>query len=86
MQLIGVKLLLSESVGEDVSSLFRGRTKMQVDDPLMDYISDVVHIDLDILFLFILHRVSIKLESTLVVPPNDIRSMELDAQLGKDVL
>jgi hypothetical protein len=31
-----VKLMLSESIGEYVSSLFRGRTKMQVDDPLVD--------------------------------------------------
>jgi hypothetical protein len=31
-----VKLLLNESLGEDVNSMFRGRTKLQVDDPLMD--------------------------------------------------
>jgi hypothetical protein len=31
-----VKLLLRESLGEDVNTLFKGRTKLQVDDPLVD--------------------------------------------------
>jgi hypothetical protein len=33
-----------------------------------------------------LHWVSAKLESTLVVTPNDSRSVELDAQICKEVL
>jgi hypothetical protein len=31
-----VKLLLSESLGEDVNNLFRGWTKLKVYDPLVD--------------------------------------------------
>jgi hypothetical protein len=31
-----VKLMLSESLGEDISSLFGGSTKLQVNDPLVD--------------------------------------------------
>jgi hypothetical protein len=47
--------MLSESLGEDVSSLFRGRIELWFDDPLMDYISDVVHMDLDMLCMLPLH-------------------------------
>jgi hypothetical protein len=78
--------MLRESLGEDVNSLFRGRKELQVDDPLVDYIYDVVHMDLDMVFLLLLHWVSTKLESNLVVTKNDSRSMELDAQLSKAVL
>jgi hypothetical protein len=66
--------------------MFIGRTKLQVDDPIMDWIYDIVHMDLDMICLLPLHWVSTKLESNLVVTPNDNRFLELDDQLGKEVL
>jgi hypothetical protein len=41
--------------------------------------------DLNMLCPLLLHWVSTKLESTLVVTPNDNWSMEMDAQLCKEV-
>jgi hypothetical protein len=56
-----VEFLLSESLGEDVDSLFRGRTVLQVNDPVMNQLSDVMHMDLDVFCPLSLHWVSAKL-------------------------
>jgi hypothetical protein len=42
--------------------------------------------DLDIICLLLLHRVSAKLKSTLVVTRNDSRSVELDFKPCKEFL
>jgi hypothetical protein len=45
-----------------------------------------MHMDLDVFGPLLLHWVSPKLESTLIVTPNDTRMVELDAELGEEVL
>jgi hypothetical protein len=70
----------SESLSKYVRILFKGRREPHVDDPLMEYISYVVHMDLYMLCPLSLQWVFAKIESTLVVTPNDSRSMELDSQ------
>jgi hypothetical protein len=50
-----VEFLLSEILGEDVNSLFRGRTIIQVDDPIMNQLSNVMHVDLNVFFSLSLH-------------------------------
>jgi hypothetical protein len=81
-----VELLLSKCLGEDVCSLFIGWTVLQIDDPIMYQLSDVVHMDLDVFGPLLLHWISTKLESTLIVTPNDSWMMKLDAKLGEEVL
>jgi hypothetical protein len=47
---------------------------------------DVMDMDLDVFGPLSLHWVSAKLEITLIVTPNDSRTMNLDAKLDKEVL
>ena len=49
------KFLLSESLGEDISSLLRTRTIMKIDDPIMNEFSNEVHVDLDMFGSLPLH-------------------------------
>jgi hypothetical protein len=50
-----VELLLSKCLGEDVCSLFSGWTVLQIDDPIMYHLSDVMHMDLDVFGPLSLH-------------------------------
>lgn len=59
---------------------------LQIDDPVMYQLSDVVHMDLDVFGPLSLHWVSTNLESTMIVTPNDSRTMKLDVKLGEEVL
>jgi hypothetical protein len=52
----------------------------------MYHLSDVMHMDLDVFGPLSLHWVSAKLESTLIVTPNDSRMVELDVELSEEVL
>jgi hypothetical protein len=70
----------------NMSTVFGGWTILQIDDPIMYQLSDVMHMDLDVFGPLSLHWVSTKLESTLIVTPNDSRMMELDANLSEEVL
>jgi hypothetical protein len=81
-----VELLLSKCLGEDVCSLFDGWTVLQIDDPIMYQLSDVVHMDLDVFGPLSLHWISTKLESTLIVTPNEIRMLEIDYDISEEVL
>jgi hypothetical protein len=81
-----VEFLLSESLGEDVDSLFRGRTVLQVDDPIMNQLSDVMHVDLDVFCSLSCTWVSTKFQCALIVAPDDSRTMELDTELSEEVL
>jgi hypothetical protein len=45
-----------------------------------------MHMDLDMFGLLSLHLVSTKLESNLIVTPNDSQVMKLDANLDEEVL
>jgi hypothetical protein len=56
-----VKLLLSESLGEDVSNLLRRGTVLKIDDPIMNQFSNEVHVDLDVFGSLPLHWISAKL-------------------------
>ena len=56
-----MKLLLSESLGEDISSLLRTRTVLKINDPIMSEFSDEVHVDLDVFGPLLLHWISAKL-------------------------
>jgi hypothetical protein len=80
-----VELLLSKCLGEDVCSLLVDGQVLQIDDPVMYQLSDVVHMDLDVFGPLSLHWVSAKLESTLIVTPNDSWMMKLDAKLSEEV-
>ena len=55
------KLLLSESLGEDVSNLLGTRTVLKIDDPIMNEFSNEVHVDLDVFGTLPLHWISAKL-------------------------
>ena len=55
------KLLLSESLGEDVSNLLRTRIVLKIDDPIMNEFSNEVHVDLDVFGTLPLHWISAKL-------------------------
>jgi hypothetical protein len=50
-----VELLLSKCLGEDVCSLFGGWIVLQIDDPVMYHLSDVMHMDLDVFGPLSLH-------------------------------
>jgi hypothetical protein len=63
--------MLSKCLGEDVYSLFSEWTVLQIDDPVMHQLSDVMHMDLDVFGSLLQHRAFAKLESTLIVTPND---------------
>jgi hypothetical protein len=81
-----VELMISKCLGEYVCNLFEIWTLLQIDDPVMDQLYDVMNMDLDVFGLLSLHWVSTKLESTLIVTPNDIRMMKLDAKLSEEDL
>ena len=55
------KLLLSESLGEDINSLLRTRIVLKIDDPIMNESSNEVHVDLDVFGPLPLHWISAKL-------------------------
>jgi len=50
-----VEFFLNECLGEDVYSMFRGRTILQIDDSLMNHLYDVMHMDIDVFFMFSLY-------------------------------
>jgi len=81
-----VEFMLNESLGEDVESLFRGRVVLQADDPTMNQLSDVMHVDLDVFCSLSLHWVFEKFQCALIVTPDGIQSVELDTKLGEEVL
>jgi hypothetical protein len=53
-----VEFLLSEILHEDVCSLFTRGIVLQVDDPIMYQLSNVVHVDLDVFVSLLLHWIS----------------------------
>ena len=55
------KLLLTESLGEDISSFLETRTVLKIDDPIMNEFSNEVHVDLDVFGPLSLHWISTKL-------------------------
>ena len=59
---------------------------MEVDDPLMYQVLDVVHVDLYVLCSLPLNWISTELQSALVVTLDDDRSMKLNAQLSEKML
>jgi hypothetical protein len=78
--------MLSKCLGENVYRLFDGWKVLQIDDHVMYQLYDVMHMDLDVFCLLSLHWVSAKIESTLIVTPNDSQTEELDAELSEEVL
>jgi hypothetical protein len=52
----------------------------------MYQLCDVIHMDLYVFGSFSLHWVSAKLETTLIVTPNDSQTMKLDSNIGEEVL
>ena len=55
------KLLLNESLGENISSLLGTRTVLKIDDPIMNEFSNEVHVELDVFGPLPLHWISAKL-------------------------
>jgi hypothetical protein len=47
---------------------------------------DVIHMDVDVFGSLSLHWVSTKLESNLIVTPNDSQTIKLDSNIGEYVL
>jgi len=48
-----VEFMLIEILGEDFNNLFIERIVLQVDDPIMNQLSDVLHVDFDVFFFSI---------------------------------
>ena len=55
------KLLLSESLGEDINSLLGTMIVLKIDDPIMNEFSNEVHVDLDVFGPLPLHWIFAKL-------------------------
>jgi len=81
-----VELFLIKCLGEYVCNLFEIWTLLQIDDPVMDQLYDVMNMDLDVFGPMSMHWVSSKIESTLIVTPNYRRMTKKDAKLGEEVL
>jgi hypothetical protein len=81
-----VELLLSKCLDEDVYNRFGGWKTLQMDDPVMYHLYDVMHMDLNVFGPLSLHQASAKLESILIVTPNDSQMVELDSELNEEVL
>jgi hypothetical protein len=81
-----VKFLLSESLREDDKSLFRGRKILQVDDVVMNQLSNVMHVDLNVSFSLLLHHVFANLQYDFFVTLDDSRTMELDTRLSEEFM
>jgi hypothetical protein len=81
-----VEHFIRKCLGEYVWNLLGKWIVLQIDDHLMYHISDVMNMDLNVFGQLSLHWISTKLESTLIVTPNDIQTMELDSKLGEEVL
>jgi hypothetical protein len=81
-----VELLPSKCLGEYVCSLFDRWIVLQIDDPVMYQLFDVMHMDLNVFGPLSLHWVFAKLESTLILTPNDSRMMKLDVELSEEVI
>jgi hypothetical protein len=69
-----VEIIHSKCLGEYVCSLFDGWKVLQIDDPIMHQLSDAMHKDINVFGLLLLHWVSAKIESTLIITPNDIQT------------
>jgi hypothetical protein len=81
-----VEIFLSKCLGEDVYNMFGGCTTLQIDEDVMYLVFDVMHMDLDVFGPLSLHRVSTKLESTMIVTPNDSPMVEMDVKISEEVL
>jgi len=79
-----VEFFLSEHLGEYVNIFFRGKTVFQISDPIMNRIYDVMHMDLDVFCSLSLHWVFAKIQSDMIVTPNDSHMMELDTKLNEE--
>ena len=44
----GLKLMSREGLGEEVDNLFKGRIELQINDHIMYYIFDEMHVDLNV--------------------------------------
>jgi hypothetical protein len=64
-----LKILLSERIGEYVGSLFKGRTKLQINDPIMYQISNEMHVDLNVFGSLSLYWIFAKFQCTLIITP-----------------
>jgi hypothetical protein len=74
--------MLSKFLHEDVYSMFGGWKILQIDDPFMYHLFDVMHMDLDVFGPLLLHQDSIEIESTLIVTPNESNMVKLDSELS----
>jgi len=45
-----MEFFLSEGIGEDVGSLLRNRSVLQINEPFMNQLPDKMHMDLDMFF------------------------------------
>jgi hypothetical protein len=56
---------------------------LQMNDIVMYQLSDVIHMDFVVFGPMSLHWVSAKIESTLILTPNDSWMMKLDAKINE---
>jgi hypothetical protein len=66
-----VELLHNEILGEDVDSLFKGRKILQFNDPIMDQLFDVMHMDIYMFCSLSPHWVSKKFQCALIFTLDD---------------
>jgi hypothetical protein len=81
-----VRFFVHESIHEDVNRLLKGRIVLQVDYPIMNQFSDVMHVDIDVFCSLSPHWVSAKLQCDIIVAPDDNWMMQLDTKLSEESL
>jgi len=82
----GSGTFVSKCLGEDGDSQFRRWKVLEIDDPFMYYLSDEMNMDLDMFFPLSLYWILIDIECTLVVTPDHSQMVELNVELGEEVL
>lgn len=81
-----MKLLLYESVGEDVNCLHKTGTILEIDDPIINQFSNVVNVDFNMFSLLTIHWIYEKLQYTMIVTKYDSQTMDNDMKLRKEML
>lgn len=77
---------LSEGFGEDIDNLLYCRMILQINDPLLYLLLDVVHMDLYVFGSLMLKQVLQDLDVTLIVTMEDYWLWKGEAKLSQNIL
>jgi len=80
------EFFLSESLGEDVNSLLGKREILQIDDPFMNQLPNKMYMDIVMFCMLSMYHISTEFECTLVFTPDHSQTVELNTELGEEVL